>query len=168
MKRRDLLKVLGGAAAWPLAARAQQPAIPSIGYLSARSPDESADLLAAFQRGLAENRIVEGPNVAIEYRWALGEYARLPAMAAELVRRPVTVLVTVGGEISARAAIAATTAIPIVAIFADDPVASRFVTSLSRPGGNTTGVFNSIRPWKPNGSGCCTNLCRRRQQSAFS
>ena len=142
MKRRDFITLAGAAAAWPLAAQAQRAAMPAIGYLSSRSPDESADLLAAFQRGLTENRIVEGQNAAIEYRWALGEYGRLPAMAAELVRRPVTVLVTVGGEISARAAIAATKTIPIVAIFADDPVASRFVTSLSRPEGNITGVFN--------------------------
>ena len=142
MRRRDFIKVVGGAAAWPLAAQAQPPAMPAIGYLSARSPAESAELLAAFQRGLAESGIAESQNLAIEYRWALGEYGRLPAMAAELVRRPVTVLVTVGGEVSARAAIAATKAIPIVAIFADDPVASHFVTSLSRPEGNITGVFN--------------------------
>lgn len=143
MRRRDFIKVVGGvAAAWPLAARAQPAPMPTIGYLSARSPAESAELLAAFQRGLADSRIVEGQDVAIEYRWAHGEYGRLPAMAAELVQRPVTVLVTVGGEVSARAAIAATKAIPIVAIFADDPVASRLVTSLGRPDGNATGVFN--------------------------
>ncbi|MCX7311537.1 MAG: ABC transporter substrate-binding protein [Alphaproteobacteria bacterium] len=142
MRRRDFIKVAGGAAAWPLVAQAQQSAMPVIGYLSARSPAESADLLAAFQRGLTENGTVEGRNVSIDYRWALGEYGLLPAMAAELVRRPVSVLITVGGEVSARSAIAATTTIPIVSIFADDPVASLIVTSLSRPEGNITGVFN--------------------------
>ena len=141
VRRREFLGLVGGAAAWPVVTRAQQ-ATPVIGYLSARSPNESAKLLAAFRRGLAENGIVEGKNAAIEYRWALGEYGRLPAMASELVRRPVAVLVTVGGEASARAAIAATKTIPIVGIFADDPVASGFVASLNRPGGNTTGVFN--------------------------
>ena len=142
MKRREFMLALGGAAVWPLAARAQQPAMPVIGFLSARSPNESANLLAAFRRGLAENGTVEGQNVAVEYRWANGAYDRLPAMAAELVNRSVAALVTVGGEASARAAIAATKSIPIVAIFADDPVASGRVASLSRPGGNTTGVFN--------------------------
>jgi ABC-type uncharacterized transport system substrate-binding protein len=129
------------AAAMPRVASAQQT-MPVLGYLSARSPDESAALLAAFRRGLADNGIVEGQNVAIESRWALGAYDRLPAMAAEFVNRPVTVLVTVGGEASMRAAAAATKTIPIVGIFADDPVASGLVASVNRPGGNVTGVFN--------------------------
>lgn len=141
MRRREFVAGLGVTAAGTFAARAQQ-AMPVIGLLSARSPVESAGLLAAFRRGLAENGTVEDRSVAIEYRWALGEYDRLPAMASELVRRPVAVLVTVGGEASVRAAIAATKTIPIVGIFADDPVTSGFVASLSRPGGNTTGVFN--------------------------
>lgn len=141
MKRRDFVAALGATAIGTFAARAQ-PALPVIGFLSARSPVESAGLLAAFRRGLAENRTVEGVSVAIDYRWALGEYNRLPAMASELVHRPVAVLVTVGGEASARAAIAATKDIPIIGIFADDPVASGLVASLNRPGGNTTGVFN--------------------------
>lgn len=141
MKRREFLGLVGGAVAWPVASRAQ-PALPVIGYLSARSPDESATLLAAFQRGLAESGIVEGQTAAIDYRWALGDYDRLPAMAEELVGRPVAVLVSVGGEISVRAAIAATKTIPIVGIFADDPVSGGFVSSVNRPGGNTTGVFN--------------------------
>jgi putative tryptophan/tyrosine transport system substrate-binding protein len=129
------------AAAMPRVALAQQT-MPVIGYLSARSPAESAGLLAAFRRGLADNGIVEDRNVAIDYRWALGAYDRLPAMAAELVNRPVTVLATVGGEASIRAAVAATKTIPIVGIFADDPIASGLVASLNRPGGNVTGVFN--------------------------
>lgn len=141
MKRRDFVVSLGAAAVGAFAARAQ-PASPVIGFLSARSPVESAGLVAAFRRGLAENGTIEGLNVAIDYRWALGEYGRLPAMAWELVKRPVAVFVTVGGEAAARAAIAATKNIPIIGIFADDPVASGLVASLNRPGGNTTGVFN--------------------------
>lgn len=146
MRRREFIAGLGGAAASqlisPLAAQAQQQAMPVIGFLSARSPVESAGLLAAFRSGLAQNGTVENQSVAIEYRWALGEYGRLPAMAAELVHRPVTILVTAGGEASARAAVSATKTIPIIGIFADDPVASGLVASLNRPGGNTTGVFN--------------------------
>jgi putative ABC transport system substrate-binding protein len=141
MKRRDFVAALGAVAAGTFAARAQ-PTPPVIGFLSARSPVESAGLLAAFRRGLAENGTIEGLNVAIDYRWALGAYDRLPAMALELVHRPVAVFVTVGGEVAVRAAIAATRNIPIVGIFADDPVASGLVASLNRPGGNTTGVFN--------------------------
>jgi putative ABC transport system substrate-binding protein len=141
MKRRDFVAALGAVAAGTFAARAQ-PTPPVIGFLSARSPVESAGLVAAFRRGLAENGTIEGLNVAIDYRWALGAYDRLPAMALELVHRPVAVFVTVGGEVAVRAAIAATRNIPIVGIFADDPVASGLVASLNRPGGNTTGVFN--------------------------
>ena len=141
MKRRDFVAAMGATAIGAFAARAQQ-APPVIGMLSARSPVESAGLLAAFRRGLAENGIVEGQSAAIDYRWALGEYDRLPAMALELVHRPVAVLVTVGGEAAVRAAMAATKSIPIIGIFADDPVASGLVASLNRPGGNTTGVFN--------------------------
>jgi putative ABC transport system substrate-binding protein len=142
MQRRKFIAGLGGAAAWPVLARAQPATMPVVGCLSARSPSESAHLLTAFRRGLAESGAIEGQNVSIEYRWALGDYDRLPEMAAELVRRPVAVLATVGGEAAARAAIAATKTIPIAAIFADDPVAGGLVASLSRPGGNITGVFN--------------------------
>ena len=143
MRRREFITLLGGAAvAWPVAARAQQPTMPVIGFLSARSREESAHLVASFQRGLAEQGPVEGQNIAIEYRWADGHYDRLPEQAAEFVRRPVAVLVAVGGDMTARAAISATRTIPIVAVFIGDPVANGLVISLSRPGGNVTGVSN--------------------------
>lgn len=141
MERRKFLGLAGGALAWPAVARAQQ-AMPVLGFLSARSPDESAQLVAAFRRGLAEGGVVENQDATIEYRWAHGDYSRLAALAADLAGRPVTVLASVGGEASVRAAMAATKSIPVVGIFADDPVASGLTASVNRPGGNTTGVFN--------------------------
>jgi putative ABC transport system substrate-binding protein len=141
MRRRKFITLIGGAAAaWPLTARAQQPAMPVIGYLSSRSPGEAAALLVAFRKGLGEAGYVEGQNVAIEYRWAEGQYDRLPALAADLAQRAVAVLVTTGGEPSALAAKAATSTIPIVFTVGGDPVKIGLVESLNRPGGNATGV----------------------------
>jgi ABC-type uncharacterized transport system substrate-binding protein len=137
LRRREFITLLGGAAAaWPLASRAQH-AMPVIGFMSSRSPEESAHLLEAFRRGLKEGDFTDGENVAIEFRWARGDYSRLPTLAADLASRRVNVISALGGPSSALAAKRATSTIPIVATFSADTAG--LVESFNRPGGNLTG-----------------------------
>jgi putative tryptophan/tyrosine transport system substrate-binding protein len=140
MRRRDVLGLLGGAAvSWPVVAGAQQP-MPVVGFLNTASPGPFAHLASAFRQGLRDVGYIEGQNVAIEYRWAEGNYGRVPALAADLVGRSVAVLACTGGDVTLRAARAATSTIPIVFVTGSDPVALGYVASLNRPGGNATGV----------------------------
>jgi putative ABC transport system substrate-binding protein len=141
IRRREFISLLGGSAVWPLAVRAQQAAMPAIGWLATGWPD-TAQNLAAFHRGLNEAGFVEGRNVSIEYRWEEGQYDRLPELAADLVRRSVTVIFASGGPRPTRAAKSATSTIPIVFNAATDPVTTGLVASLNRPGGNVTGAYS--------------------------
>jgi putative ABC transport system substrate-binding protein len=142
MRRREFIALFGGATAWPLAARAQQQAVPVVGFLHPSSPESFGHIPNGFRRGLNDTGFVEG-HVAIEYRWARGEYDRLPRLAVELVQRGVRVILAGGGEVGAFAAKAATSTVPILIIAGSDPVKSGLVASFNRPGGNVTGVMTA-------------------------
>lgn len=145
MRRREFIAIVGGATVgWPFAADTQQSTAPVIGFMSSRSPDESADVVEAFRGGLMEGGgVIEGQNAVIEFRWAHGDYGRLPSLAADLVSRRVSVITALGGDPSAIAAKAATSTIPIVFAMAGDPVSAGLVESINRPGANATGIITS-------------------------
>jgi putative ABC transport system substrate-binding protein len=167
MRRREILAILGGAITAPGALCAQQKAMPVIGILAAASPDNAGAqrMLAAFRKGLGELGYVDGRNITIEYRWAAGDFDRLPALAAELADRKVDVIVTEGGDPSVVAAKQATSTIPVVFHSNGDPVASGLIASLARPGGNLTGSACIV--WRPNGSNCCRSWFPERERSPY-
>jgi putative tryptophan/tyrosine transport system substrate-binding protein len=168
LRRREFLGGLGSSAvSWPLAARAQEPTLPVIGYLSARSSDDTAHLVVAFLKGLGERGFIDRSNVTIEWRWGRGQYDRLPAMAAEFADRPVTVIVATGGEPAAMAAKAATSTVPIVFSIGGDPTKQGLAATFRHPGGNSTGITLLTNELEPKRLGLLRQLVPQAETIGF-